>query len=161
MSNVFIENSTLASIANAIRSRNNSNELYLPAQMGDGILTLSTGLNIKIKHWTSQDFSYTSVSNFTLSGITIFVDGVCDITFLSIDFYISNRPTCSLQCITEDSEKYNAFVQSSGVAAIAITNPLSTAYPASGLLTKTLGSDTLECTNVGGTCLSQIVLIKG
>ena len=162
MPNVFIENSTLTSIANAIRSKNNSNELYLPAQMGDEILTLSTGFDIRIKTWTSEDFSPTQVNNFTIDGITIFVDDVCDITFLSLYFTtISNRSTCTFECITEDTEKYNAFEQSSGMSAIAISNPISTTYPASGLLTKTLSSNILSGTDVGGTCLSQIVLIKG
>ena len=162
MSNVFIENSTLTSIANAIRSRNSSNELYLPAQMGDEILTLSTGLDVRIKTWDSNDFSYTSVSGFGVNGITIFIDGVCDITFLSINFIASNSPTTiTFKCITEDTEKYNAFVQSSGMSAAAISNPVSFYNPASGLLTKTVGSDTLECDYIGGTCIGQIVLIKG
>ena len=162
MPNVFIENSTLTSIANAIRSKNSSNELYLPAQMGDEILTLSTGLDVRIKTWDSADFSYTSVSGFVVNGITIFVDGVCDITFLSINFIASNSPTTlTFRCITEDTEKYNAFVQSSGMSAIAISNPVSPYNPASGITTKSLGSDILSCTDVGGTCLSQIVLIKG
>ena len=161
MPNVFIENNTLTAIANAIRSKNNSNELYLPAQMGDEILTLSTGLDVKIKTWNSADFSPTQFNNFTINGITIFVDGVCDITFLSIYSIISGSRIGTFQCITEDTEKYSAFVQSSGMSAVAISNPVSYYDPASGLLTKTLGSDTLECTYVGGTCISQIVLIKG
>lgn len=162
MPNVFIENNTLTSIANAIRSKNNSNELYLPAQMGDEILTLSTGLDVKIKTWNSTDFAHIQVNNFTINGITIFVDSVCDITFLSIYFIASNSSTpFTFQCITEDTEKYNAFVQSSGISAIAISNPVSPYNPASGITTKTLGSDTLECAYTGGTCISQIVLIKG
>lgn len=135
MANVFIDDTNLNNIANAIRGRNSSNNTYLPAEMGDAILNIDTGLKVHVKNLSSDMFTNEAgvVSDSYLWGKTIFIDGICAITILLVSFQTGPQIGWGSEAVCfyflsygsnaiEDEELYDALYVSRGMSALSYCN---------------------------------------